>query len=71
MKTQEVEISGIRSVNVIMEDLPVGMEEVVVVGYGTQKKVNLTGSVSSITSDKLSVVPVANVSTLLYATSRD
>jgi TonB-linked SusC/RagA family outer membrane protein len=66
MKTQEVEISGIRSVNVIMEDLPVGMEEVVVVGYGTQKKVNLTGSVSSITSDKLSVVPVANVSTLLY-----
>ncbi len=42
------------------------LDEVVVVGYGSQRKVNLTGSVSSINADKFSVVPSPNVSTLLY-----
>ena len=41
------------------------LDEVVVVGYGSQKKVNLTGSVASIQSDDLVSVPAANVSELL------
>lgn len=49
----------------LIEDLT-ALDEVVVVGYGTQKKVNLTGSIASVNSEKLSVVPTANVSTLLY-----
>jgi len=53
-------------INVALVEEIKALDEVVVVGYGTQKKVNLTGAVSSITSDKLSVVPSANVSTLLY-----
>ena len=36
------------------------LDEVVVVGYGVQKKVNLTGSVSSVKGDELSLRPVAN-----------
>lgn len=41
------------------------LEEVVVVGYGTQKKVNLTGSVSSVPSDRISERATANVTTAL------
>jgi len=39
--------------NIVMEEDNQALDEVVVVGYGTQKKVNLTGSVASISSDKL------------------
>lgn len=39
------------------------LDEVVVVGYGTQKKVNLTGSVSTVSSDKLKNRPITNIST--------
>lgn len=38
------------------------LQEVVVIGYGTQKKVNLTGSVSTISADDISTIPVSNIS---------
>lgn len=41
------------------------LDEVVVVGYGTQKKVNLTGSVASINSEVIENVPAANLSSAL------
>lgn len=41
------------------------LDELVVVGYGTQKKVNLTGSVASISSKDIADIPVANTSSLL------
>ncbi|CAL1516756.1 TonB-dependent receptor [Chitinophaga sp. MM2321] len=41
------------------------MNEVVVVGYGTQKKVNITGAVSSIKMEKINDIPVTNVSNAL------
>jgi TonB-linked SusC/RagA family outer membrane protein len=53
MKTQEVMVGEQTRVNVRMEDETIGLEEVVAVGYGTQQKVNLTGSVSSITADEI------------------
>ena len=46
MEPQEVTIGGLAKVDVRMAELAVGLEEVVVVGYGTQKKVDLTGSVA-------------------------
>jgi len=45
MKTQEVAVSGKSVINITMKDDTELLNEVVVVGYGTQKKVNLTGSV--------------------------
>src|SRR5450759_920526 len=66
MEPQEISIGTLTQINVTMAESATSLDEVVVVGYGTQKKVNLTGAVSSITSDKLSVVPTANVSNLLY-----
>lgn len=61
MKKQEVPVSGRTTIDVILEDDAQVAQEVVVVGYGTQKKVNLTGAVSSIDSKSLAARPVQNV----------
>jgi len=53
MATQEIPSEGRTRLDVVMKEEAIGLDEVVVVGYGTQKKANLTGSVSSVTSDKL------------------
>ncbi|WP_246473960.1 SusC/RagA family TonB-linked outer membrane protein [Arenibacter arenosicollis] len=52
-KTQEVAVSGRSTVSITLEEDASQLEEVVVVGYGTQKKATLTGSVSSVGGDEL------------------
>lgn len=60
-QTLEVPIGGKSSLSIVLkEDLEM-LDEVVVVGYGTQKKVNLTGAVTSVSSDKLSERVQTNV----------
>ena len=61
MKKQEIPVSGRTEIDVVLEDDAQVTQEVVVVGYGTQKKVNLTGAVSSIDSKSLAARPVQNV----------
>lgn len=51
-------------INVTMEPDVLGLEEVVVIGYGTQKKSNLTGSVSDIRSNSIEDKPITKVSQL-------
>jgi TonB-linked SusC/RagA family outer membrane protein len=51
MKTQEISVSGKTNMNVILEEETIGIEEVVAVGYGTQKRESLTGAIS-IVKDK-------------------
>lgn len=65
MKTQEIAIAGKTEINVTLEDETIGLEELVVVGYGAQKKANLTGSVSTVTAEVLEARPVQNVSQAL------
>mgnify|MGYP000968901315 CR=1 FL=1 len=66
MKTQIIPIDGRNSIDVTLEEDVETLEEVVVVGYGTMKKVNLTGSVSSIQYDKsLENRPITNASQAL------
>ncbi|TKG97076.1 SusC/RagA family TonB-linked outer membrane protein [Puteibacter caeruleilacunae] len=66
MKTQEVVIGGQTAINVVMTTDAIGLDEVVAVGYGVQKKVNLTGAVSSVKmEDVLSDRPVVNVTQAL------
>ncbi len=50
MKSQEISISGKTNINVTLEEETVGIEEVVAVGYGTMKKSDITGSVTSVNS---------------------
>ncbi len=65
MKTQEVLIEGTAPLNIVMEENAIGVDEVVVVGYGTQKKINLTGAVGAISSEELAERPVQNASQML------
>ncbi len=65
MRSQEVVIGNQTSINIEMEVSAIGIEEVVAVGYGTQKKVNLTGAVNIITNEKLTNRQAPTVSQLL------
>jgi len=69
MKTQEVAITAKTSINLVMEEETVGLEEVVAVGYGTQKKVNLTGAVATVRGDDILQSSSANVSNSLTGRS--
>ncbi len=52
-KTQEIVVGNQTTINVVMKEDSQMMEEVVVVGYGTQKKVNLTGSIAAVGQEEL------------------
>ncbi|MDX1285115.1 MAG: SusC/RagA family TonB-linked outer membrane protein, partial [Draconibacterium sp.] len=65
MKTQDVAISTQTTFNIVMEEDIAGLEEVVVVGYGVQKKVNLTGAVAKIDSEELENRAVNSTSQIL------
>ncbi len=51
--------------NIVMEEFVSGLADIVVVGYGTQKRANITSAISTMTSKQLSVVPAGNTSNLL------
>ena len=65
IRTQEVVVGGQTRIDLRMEEETIGIEEVVAIGYGTQKKVNLTGSVSSVSSEALVQRPATNPTNLL------
>ncbi len=65
METQEILIGNNTVFDIGMEKETVGLEEVVAVGYGTQKKGMLTGSISNVNSEKLTVAPIGNTTNLL------
>ncbi len=67
MKTQEIAFAGKTTINVTLAEDAIGIDEVVAVGYGTQKKVNLTGSIATTNAKELRSLPVANVSNSLAA----
>ena len=62
---QEISVNNKHTLNVIMKEDDKLLDEVVVVGYGVQKRVNMTGSVASVKSEKMTTMPVANVSNAL------
>ena len=63
-KTQSIKAQR-EPMNIVLKEDAQKLDEVVVVGFGTQKKVNLTGSVSAVTGDDISKRPVANAAILL------
>lgn len=60
-KTQEVTVGSSNTINVTMQESASALEEVVVVAYGTQKKEEITGSVTTIKTEQLSDIPTASV----------
>jgi TonB-linked SusC/RagA family outer membrane protein len=65
MESQEVNITGRTDLQVQMKELSNTLSDVVVVGYGTQKRANLTGSVSTVTGQTLTQRPAPNAANLL------
>ena len=61
----EISINGQQTVNVTLKEDTEILDEVVVVGYGTQKKATLTGSVSSVSGEDIKKVSAANLSNTL------
>ena len=62
MVTQEVAIGAKTEYNVVLTEDVIGVEEVVAVGYGTQKKTTMTGSVSTLKGGEVAATPVPNIS---------
>ncbi|OKL40542.1 SusC/RagA family protein [Pontibacter flavimaris] len=58
---QEVAVDGKSTISVTLREDAKALDEIVVVGYGEQKKANLTGSVSTVSSEVLESRPVQNV----------
>jgi TonB-linked SusC/RagA family outer membrane protein len=62
MKNQEIKVEG-NTLNVTMEETIFEMNEVVAVGYGTQKKINLTGALSTVDDKEIRKVSTSNLVT--------
>ncbi len=61
MKSQTIAVGNQTTINVTLVFDAIGIEEVVAVGYGTQRKSDLTGAVYSIRADKLQDMPNTNI----------
>jgi TonB-linked SusC/RagA family outer membrane protein len=68
-ETLEIAVGTQSTINVVLEEKAEILEELVVVGYGTQKKVNLTGSVDMVTYEQIKERPVTNVTEALQGVS--
>jgi len=65
MAAQEIPSEGRIRIDITLKEEAIGLDEVVVVGYGIQKKINLTGAVAQVTSERLENRPVSNISQAL------
>ncbi len=69
MKSQEIQLTGKTTINIVMAEENFGVDEVVVVGYGQQKKVNMTGAVSQVKMNEvLGDRPVISAANALQGT---
>ena len=58
MKLQEIPVAGRTSFRIVLADETIGIDEVVAIAYGTQKKRDITGSVQNINAEELQSIPV-------------
>ncbi|MEL7585070.1 MAG: SusC/RagA family TonB-linked outer membrane protein [Prolixibacteraceae bacterium] len=65
MKSQEIPVAGKTQINITMEEEAFGLEEVVAIGYGEKRRVNMTGSVTSANSEVLESRPITNTVTAI------
>lgn len=64
-ESQEIVVGGQTSISITLKVAGAGLNEVVVVGYGTQKKASVTGAIATIKSDEVKNIPVPNLSSAL------
>jgi TonB-linked SusC/RagA family outer membrane protein len=68
-KTQIIDIGGRQKIDILLDSDISTLSEVVVVGYGTQSKANLTGAVSAVSAEMIENRPITSVSTALQGTT--
>lgn len=66
---QSISVGNKSVISVILKEDSQALDEVVVVGFGTQKKLNLTGAVTAVTGEEMTKRPVTNAATMLHGTS--
>ena len=64
-ETQTIEVTTATEYNIVLKDASEKIEDVVVVGYGTQKKASVTAAISQISGSELAKAPVGNVTNML------
>jgi Outer membrane receptor proteins, mostly Fe transport len=62
---KEIMLENLGELNMVLSSSNVGLDEVVVVGYGNQKKRNVTGSISSVSGKDLNTFPTSNITNAL------
>lgn len=65
MQTQIIDVKGRTSINIVLQDDAEMLEDVVIVAYGVQKKVSVTGAISSVNTDELRVSSSASLANAL------
>ncbi len=60
-KPKKIKVGGQRSWNIVLEDDNAALDEVVVVGYGTMRKRDVTGSIASVNSEKIAARGTTNL----------
>src|SRR5688572_13559791 len=63
--SQEVSINGRSDISVAMQETAGGLDEVVVTGYGTQRRTNVTGAISTVSGKTIAELPVPSISQAL------
>ena len=56
--TQEINVSNQTSITITLQEVASKLDEIIVVGYGTQKRINITGAVETVTASDLAVYVV-------------
>lgn len=64
MSTQEIDVSGQQTINIVMREETLGLDEVIVIGYGTARRKDFTGSVSSLNIENSAVALLPNTNAL-------
>ena len=62
---QNIEVGDKTNINVVLEEETTSLDEIVVIGYGVQKKSDLTGAVASVQADEIQKIPVTAVESAL------
>ena len=60
-QTQEVSVGGKKALNVTLQESGIDLDDMVVIGYGTVKRRDLTGALSSISPKEITIAPTNNV----------
>ncbi len=69
MFTQEIKVGDQTEINMVMTQDVIGLEEVIAIGYGVQKKTNLTGSISVVETDAIVNRPITDATQILQGVS--